>query len=73
MSMDDAELALRGVWLTYQIGYSGQREEIVNYRGIAVFFDELSALRIANDTGSKVVWVPHGHSMMESIKAKDKQ
>jgi hypothetical protein len=73
MSMDDEELSNEGVWLIYKASYSGLREEVVNYHGICVFFDELSALRIAAATGRKVVWVAHGHSMEEAIKVSAKQ
>lgn len=60
------------IWITYRTHYGKMHSPVDHdpntYSGIAIFTDELEALRYANATGTKAVLVGDGETLEQAIK-----
>jgi hypothetical protein len=58
------------VWITYTVKYGGGHQmdrEPNTYRNVAIFDNELAALRFANKHGCKVVEIVPGETLEQAI------
>jgi len=59
------------MWITYIVKYGGGHQmdrEPNTYHGVALFNDELAALRHANNHGSKAVPIQPGQTLEDAIE-----